>query len=89
MISAILILLLLPFLNFSSIRSSNFRPFFRYFFWFLVADFLLLGWLGQKVVEQPFVNLGVFSTIFYFIFLVIVPLLAFIEGYLVNSNKDN
>lgn len=90
MISAILILLLLPFLNFSSIRSSNFRPFFRYFFWFLVADFLLLGWLGQKVVEQPFVNLGVFSTIFYFIFfLIIVPLLAFIEGYLVNSNKDN
>jgi ubiquinol-cytochrome c reductase cytochrome b subunit len=42
MISAILILLLLPIINTSKIRSSKFRPIFGIAYWFLVSDFLLL-----------------------------------------------
>lgn len=90
MLSAILILLCLPFLNFSAVRSSNFRPFFKYFYWFLVSDFLLLGWLGQKVVESPFVGLGVACTLFYFIFfLILTPFIAFIENYLVSQKLNS
>jgi len=68
MISAILILLLLPVINTSQIRSSKFRPFFCAAYWFLVADFILLGWIGQKPVESPYIEIGFGATVFYFFF---------------------
>jgi ubiquinol-cytochrome c reductase cytochrome b subunit len=83
MIGAILVLLLLPIINTSAIRSSKFRPIFSLLYWFLVSDFLLLGWIGQKPVESPFIEVGVFATIFYFLFfLIIMPLVGIIEFYL-------
>jgi len=67
MISAILILLILPFGNTSKIRSSYFRPFYPMLFWFFFFNFILLGWIGQKPVETPFIEIGVLSTSVYFI----------------------
>jgi len=85
MIGAVLVLLLLPIINTSEIRSSKFRPIFRIFYWFLVSDFLILGWIGQKPVESPFIEIGVISTIFYFsFFLIILPLTGLVEKYLIN-----
>lgn len=81
--SAILILALLPFINTSLVRSSKFRPLFGVVYWFLVADFLLLGWIGQKPVEDPYIDIGLFTTILYFVILLIfVPLIGIIENYL-------
>jgi len=81
MISAILILILLPFINSSLIRSSKFRPIFSILYWFLVSDFLLLGWLGQKPVEDPYIDIGFWCTIFYFlIFLVFLPVIGIVEN---------
>jgi len=86
MISAILILLLLPFINLSNIRSSKFRPLFAFLYWFLVSDFLLLGWLGQKPVEDPYINIGFFCTVLYFlILLVFIPIIGYIEGKLLKE----
>ncbi len=65
MISAILVLLLLPIINTSKIRSSKFRPIFGIAYWFLVSDFLLLGWIGQKPVESPYIEIGMGATVFY------------------------
>jgi ubiquinol-cytochrome c reductase cytochrome b subunit len=80
MIGAILILILLPFINTSSIRSSKFRPIFGIVYWFLVSDFLLLGWIGQKPVEDPYIDIGFFATILYFsVFLVLFPFIGYIE----------
>lgn len=80
MISAILVLFLLPIINTSEIRSSKFRPIFRVLYWFLVSDFILLGWIGQKPVESPFIEVGMFATMFYFVFmLVLIPLVGMIE----------
>jgi len=42
-VSAILVLLTLPVINSSDIRSNNFRPFFRVAYWFLCSNFFLLG----------------------------------------------
>ena len=41
---AVVILLFLPFINTSEVRSSTFRPLYRKLFWFIFSDFLLLGW---------------------------------------------
>lgn len=85
MISAILVLLLLPLLNTSEVRSSKFRPIFSFLYWFLVADFVILGWIGQKPVESPYIEIGMGATVFYFLFLVVlVPLVGIIESKLVK-----
>jgi len=81
MVGAILVLLLLPSLNTSFVRSSHFRPLYSILYWFLVADFLLLGWIGQKPVEDPFIDIGLGATVFYFLtFLVFFPLVGVIEN---------
>jgi len=85
MVSAILVLLLLPFINTSEVRSSKFRPIFGVAYWFLVSDFLLLGWIGQKPVETPYIEIGQFATFFYFFFLLIlVPVIGLIEKNLIK-----
>jgi len=81
MIASILILLLLPFLETSRVRSSAFRPFMRFFFWLFVANFLLLIWIGANHPEPPFIHLGQFCSAFYFTyFLIFVPLIGLIEN---------
>jgi ubiquinol-cytochrome c reductase cytochrome b subunit len=85
MIAAILILLLLPIINTSEIRSSKFRPIFGVAYWFFAADFLLLGWIGQKPVETPYIEVGMGLTLFYFVFLlVLVPVIGLIEKQLIR-----
>jgi quinol-cytochrome oxidoreductase complex cytochrome b subunit len=84
---AIVILLFLPILNTSKIRSSKFRPIFRFLYWFWVADFIILGWIGQKPVESPYIEVGVCATIFYFVFLLIlIPVVGLIEEFLLKQS---
>ena len=83
---ALVILFAIPFLNTSEIRSSQFRPIFRKFFWLLVADFLILGWIGQKPVETPFIEVGQVATIFYFIFFaLLIPGIGIVEKLLIRT----
>jgi ubiquinol-cytochrome c reductase cytochrome b subunit len=83
---ALVILFAIPFINTSEIRSSQFRPLFKKFYWLLVVDFLILGWIGQKPVETPFIEVGQIATLFYFIFFIIlIPLLGIFEKKLITE----
>lgn len=85
MVSAILILILLPYINTSETRSSKFRPLFATLYWFFFSDFLLLGWLGQKPVEDPYIAIGLFTTVLYFvIILFFISIVGLIERYLIK-----
>lgn len=85
MISAILILLILPFVHTSIIRSSCFRPIQKKVFWFFIADVILLGWLGGQPVEDPYVFVGQIATFFYFAyFLILTPVIGFFENILIK-----
>src|SRR5690554_1224796 len=76
----------LPILNTSEVRSTEFRPIFGFFYWFLFADFLLLGWIGQKPVEDPYILVGILATIFYFLFFfLLVPSIGIVEKKLVRA----
>jgi NADH/F420H2 dehydrogenase subunit C len=87
MFGAIVVLMLLPFINTSEIRSSSFRPLFRKFFWFFVVTCFILGWIGQNVVEYPYVEVGQICTVFYFFFLlVVIPFMGRFESYLLRFN---
>jgi quinol-cytochrome oxidoreductase complex cytochrome b subunit len=85
MVSAIIALMFLPFINTSEVRSSKFRPIFGVFYWFLFFDFILLGWIGQNPVETPYIEIGMFATAFYFLSLLIfIPLIGLIEKFLIS-----
>ncbi len=88
MVLAILILLFLPFTNISKLRSSAFRPLYSFSYWFLVSTFLLLGWVGQKPVETPFVEIGMVTTVLYFSFvLFLIPFIAMVEIFLLQKES--
>jgi len=73
-------LLVLPVVNTSDIRSSLYRPLHQKFFWLLIADYILLGYLGQQVPESPFIEIGQIASIYYFAyFLIIIPALGRLE----------
>jgi len=85
MFSAILILLIMPITDLSKLRGVQFRPFSKINFYIFVANFLVLMQLGAKHVESPFIEFGQISTILYFShFLIIVPLISFIENSLIE-----
>jgi ubiquinol-cytochrome c reductase cytochrome b subunit len=85
MFGAIVVLFLIPFINQSEVRSSTFRPIYRKVFWFLFADFLILGWIGQKVVESPYIEVGQIATVLYFLFFcVILPGLGVLESAMIK-----
>jgi quinol-cytochrome oxidoreductase complex cytochrome b subunit len=87
--AALAVLLLLPFINTSEIRSTFFRPIFKQFFWLFVADCLILGWIGQKPVESPYIEIGQIATGYYFFFfLVVIPFLGFFEKLLIKVATD-
>ena len=80
MFGAIAVLFVLPWLDRSPVRSGRFRPLFKMFFWVLLADCVLLGYLGGKPAEGIYVMLSRLATAYYFIhFLVILPLLSVVE----------
>ena len=81
MFGSLLILFILPWIHTSRLRGLTFRPLARFAFWFLVADFLLLTWIGSQPVEEPFILVGQLASIFYFAyFLVMGPLLGYLEN---------
>jgi len=87
MVSAILVLLVIPYNHSSQIKNIEFRPLYQFFFWLLFVDFLLLGWIGQEPVETPYMEIGLFCTIYYFLtFLVIFPVCGIIEKTIYNYN---
>jgi ubiquinol-cytochrome c reductase cytochrome b subunit len=83
--ASLLVLLLLPVISTSKVRSSLYRPLHQKFFWFLVADFILLGYIGQSSPETPFLEIGQIGSVYYFMyFLVIIPCLGLLESKLIR-----
>jgi ubiquinol-cytochrome c reductase cytochrome b subunit len=80
MLSAILILAALPWLDTSKIRSAVFRPLYKQFYWVLVADVLILGYVGAMPAEGLYLLIARVATAYYFLhFLVVLPVLGFKE----------
>nr|YP_009236156.1 cytochrome b [Stegostoma tigrinum]AMF83639.1 cytochrome b [Stegostoma tigrinum] len=84
---SIFILLLIPLLHTSKQRSNMFRPLTQLFFWTLMANTIILTWIGGQPVEQPFILVGQIASIIYFsLFLIIMPLTSWLENKIMNLN---
>ena len=77
MFAALFILVILPWLDTSKTRSAIFRPLYKQFYWFLVADVLILGYMGAMPAEGVYLLVARVATAYYFLhFLVILPVLG-------------
>ncbi|MDP9138168.1 MAG: cytochrome b/b6, partial [Pseudomonadota bacterium] len=80
MFGSLLVLFFLPWLDSSRVRSGNFRPLFKPFFWVFVAVCIGLGYLGAKPAEGGYVVAARILTAWYFLhFFAVLPLLGRFE----------
>ena len=80
MFAATLILFAVPWLDRSPVRSARFRPIYKQLFWVLVADYIVLGWIGANPPEGMYLVIGRIATAYYFFhFLVLLPLVGIYE----------
>ena len=80
MFGAIAVLFVLPWLDRSPVRSSRFRPMYKWFFWIFAIDCLVLGYMGALPAEGIYIIIGRVATVYYFAhFLLVMPLLAKFE----------
>jgi len=87
LVLALLLLLLLPNLGYGNIISSGFfRSNFEKIFGLFIMSFILLGWSGGKPLEAPYIYICQITTIYYFVFLIIlVPLSSYIDILFFNN----
>ena len=77
---SIFLLFLLPWLDTSPVRSARFRPIYKWVFWLLVVDSVVLGWVGSNPPEGKFILIGRLATLYYFVhFFAVLPLLGKFE----------
>ena len=78
--ASLLILLALPWLDRSKVRSAVFRPIYKQFFWLFVIDILVLGYMGAMPAEGTYLLIARIGTAYYFLhFLIILPFVSLVE----------
>nr|YP_010379917.1 cytochrome b [Ostracion whitleyi]UDF87726.1 cytochrome b [Ostracion whitleyi]WNH17680.1 cytochrome b [Ostracion whitleyi] len=81
LLASVLILLVVPILHTSKQRALTFRPLTQFLFWALIANVLILTWIGGMPVEHPYIIIGQVASVLYFLFfLVISPLTGWLEN---------
>lgn len=80
MFGSILLLFFLPWLDTSPVRSANYRPTYRIFLWILLADVLVLGYIGGAAPTPAVILIGQIAAAYYFAhFLLILPIVSMME----------
>ena len=86
MFGSVLILVLVPWLDTSKVRSARFRPIYKQVYWFFVIDCIVLGWVGFNSPDAmfmgavSFLRIGQVATAYYFLhLLVVMPVLGKLE----------
>ena len=80
MFASIAILAFVPWLDRSRVRSTKYRPVYKWFFWLFVISCVALGYLGAKPAEGIYVFWARIFTFYYFAhFLLVMPIVGLFE----------
>jgi ubiquinol-cytochrome c reductase cytochrome b/c1 subunit len=80
MFSSILLLIFVPWLDTSRVRSAKYRPVYKWFFWLFIITVIALGYLGSKPPDGIYVQMARIFTAYYFIhLLVVLPIVGVME----------
>jgi quinol-cytochrome oxidoreductase complex cytochrome b subunit len=80
MFAAIGVLIILPWLDRSPVRSATFRPIYKIMFWVFLFDCIALTYLGGKPADGIYVLLSrIFTGYYFFHFLLLLPALSIFE----------
>ena len=80
MFGSIMVLALVPWFDTSRVRSGRFRPMFKWWFWLLVLDFMVLMWCGSQPAAGMVPLISLIGTIYWFgYFIIILPVLGVLE----------
>jgi len=83
--SALLILFLVPFMNFQSRLGNSFYPVNQILFWVIVCNTVLLTWIGGCPVEEPYELIGQVFTFVYFCLYFLNPVVAILWDKYIRS----
>lgn len=88
--AAIVVLFFVPFNYTGFVRNTTYRPIFKIFYWFLVADFAALFYIGQAPIKDQYMILGQYAAAYYYsFFILIVPVVGIIENKLAFHKDDS
>jgi len=89
---SILVLLVLPFIHNTYIRSATFKPLTKAIVFGFIGVVVLLGFLGGKPVEQPYLGISQIATVAYFAFFLVLAVIERFEtlflSYLKKSDEN-
>lgn len=80
MFGSMVVLVLVPWLDTSMVRSGRYRPMFKWWFGLLILDFVVLTWAGSRPAEGIYAIIALAGATYWFLyFLVILPILGVLE----------
>jgi ubiquinol-cytochrome c reductase cytochrome b subunit len=79
MLSSLLLLSALPAFHDVDVKHSTYRPIYKFLVFFFFFNFLMLGWVGYHVLEDPFIVLSRVFCFFYIFFFVALVFISVIE----------
>jgi len=71
LVGSILSFFLVPFLNNSSVRYTDWSNLSRVFFFLFLCNFVFLGFIGSNVVEVPYLELGQLASGYFLCYIII------------------
>ena len=85
LVGSIVILMIMPFINKTEYKGNSFKIIIQIFFWFFVANFIILTILGGKPVENPYLGTCLITTHIYFFWFFFNPILEKVNIFLIDK----
>ncbi|MBI1214710.1 MAG: cytochrome b [Alphaproteobacteria bacterium] len=80
MFGSLLLLMVLPWLDTSKVKSARYRPVYKWCLLLLLVSLCVLGYVGSQPAGGSLAVVGQVATAYYFLhFIVLVPVLGFVE----------
>jgi quinol-cytochrome oxidoreductase complex cytochrome b subunit len=80
MIGSLLIFLILPFVHTSLVRTNRFKTVSLILFVIFICNFYFLMVLGGSPIEEPYTFISQISTVIYFAYFALIPVIGVIEN---------